>query len=440
MNKKNFILILFIIFIFQNCAVNPVTGKKELSFMSESQEISIGAEYYPVYTQISGGDFPDQNMQDYVSRVGRGIAVKTHRQNLIYDFNVLNTGVPNAYALPGGKISITRGLLAKMRTEDELAGVLGHELGHVNARHTANQYSKSMILQAIMLGGAYYLQKKNVKHSEIYMAAGMLGSSLLLMKYSRDDERQADALGVEYMAKAGYNPRGFIDAMNIIKSLSDREPSKFEALLSTHPLTSERLNNLTNLVNQSYRNTAAIPYKTQEFANATRIFKDAGKAYESFDKALTLAGSKKYNEAENELNAAIQMYNKDPLFYAHLADIKIDRKDYKTARKYADYAVSVNPTLFVSRLTAGVAQTELHDYSASIQNLTAADKIIKDNYIVLYYLGKSYDNSRDFKNAVGCYKKVLQLTDNKDYAEYAEKRLRILAPEEFQNENKEQKK
>ncbi len=326
----------------------------------------------------------------------------------------------------------------KMKNEDELAGVLSHELGHINARHTANQYSKSMILQGGLMIAGLYLQQKKVKYSEIYMTAGMIGSSMLLMKYSRDDERQADALGMEYMTRAGYNPRGLVDLMNILKSLSDREPSKLEVLFATHPLSSERLVNMTNLSNQSYSQYSGIQYKTLEFSKALGVLKNNSTAYDDYDKSLTLAADKKYNEAEALLNSAIKKYNADPIFYAQLADVKIDQKNFKDARNFAEQALRMNPNLFISRLTAGVAQTELGDYKSSIQNLTAADKIISDNFIVAFYLAKSFDYNGNIANAVSYYKKVLETTDQKDYVEYAQRRLKILAPEEYNQTEKNQ--
>src|SRR5512139_888933 len=140
------------------CAVNPVTRRSELSLMSESQEVQMGAESYPLYTQMSDGLFQDEALQAYVQSVGERLARGSHRPDLDYRFNVVNSSEINAYALPGGKISITRGLLSKMKNEAELAAVLGHEIGHVTARHAAAGYTRQVLAGVVTGLGAVVLQ------------------------------------------------------------------------------------------------------------------------------------------------------------------------------------------------------------------------------------------------------------------------------------------
>ncbi|MBP7654662.1 M48 family metalloprotease, partial [Candidatus Dependentiae bacterium] len=372
MNKKMIHLVLcFIILtsVFSGCSVNPVTGKKELSLMSESMENSVGSEYYPVYTQISNGEYPDKNLQNYISSVGLKMAKLSHRPNLNYEFNVVNSSVPNAYAIPGGKISITRGLLVKMSNEDQLAAVLAHELGHVNARHTASQYTKSILTQALMIGAYYYMSKKNVKHSELYLAAGSMGMQLMLLKYSRDHERQADDLGLQYMVGAGYNPVGFVDIMKIINSLHDREPSKWEVLLSTHPLTTERINDAQSKVNSIYTQYVSRQINTYNFNSSVSILKNTQTAYESFDKGVALIEQKKFDEAEKYFSEAIKLYNKDSLFYSNYANLKLEKKEYSSARQYSIQALSMNKDLFMNHFVKGIADTELRNYNAVINDL-----------------------------------------------------------------------
>ncbi|MDQ5873215.1 MAG: M48 family metalloprotease, partial [Acidobacteriota bacterium] len=137
------------------CATNPVTGKSQVVLMSEQQELELGKAYYPITTQLSEGVLPHREVQNLVTRVGMSMARASERPNLPWEFNVVDSNEPNAYALPGGKLSITRGLISKMESEDQLASVLGHEIGHVTARHSVVSASRSQLLGLLLgVGGA----------------------------------------------------------------------------------------------------------------------------------------------------------------------------------------------------------------------------------------------------------------------------------------------
>ena len=179
------------------CAVNPVTGKKELMLYSEGQEIELGkqtdAEVAATY-----GVYDDPALQSYIGQLGQSLAAKGQRPGLPWRFTVLDSPVVNAFAVPGGAVYVTRGILALMSSEAELAAVLGHEIGHVNARHSMSQMSKQQMAQLGLVLGSVVSQ-------EFAKYAGLAGTGLqvLFLKYSRDNENQADALGVEYSRAAG---------------------------------------------------------------------------------------------------------------------------------------------------------------------------------------------------------------------------------------------
>ncbi len=237
-----------------SCAVNPVTGKRELSLYSEQQEIAMGKE---VDGQIRSqyGFYDDPALNDYVNRVGLTMAPHTHRSRLEYHFAVLDSPVINAFAVPGGYVYVTRGILALMKSEAELAVVLGHELGHVNARHSIKRMSEQTLFGlGLAVGSAL---SKTV--SDIAGIAG-LGMQLLFLKYSRDDERQADQLGIEYSRKGGYNPGemiGFFESLEKMGDLSGRQT--IPGFLSTHPLTSERIQNTKDILLETDRNLQVKP-------------------------------------------------------------------------------------------------------------------------------------------------------------------------------------
>ncbi|HOK39449.1 MAG TPA: M48 family metalloprotease [bacterium] len=426
MKTKILLLLFFIIYFFIGCSVNPVTGKKELSLMSESKEKSIGEQYYPYYTQMQDGEIQDKRLQEYVKDVGNRLAQHTHRLNLNYEFNVVNSSIPNAYAIPGGKISITRGLLMRLENEDQLAGVLAHELGHVNARHTASQYTKSILAQSLLMGVAYYLDKKDTKYKDLYLAAGAFGTQLLLLKYSRDDEREADSLGMEYMTKAGYNPQAFVDVLNVLQSLSSKEPSKWEALLSTHPLTSERIQLAQNNLN-NYKEAINRPYQVNNYKVALSNLKANEEAYKLFDKGYSLYNQNKLKEAQEYFIQAINKYPEESLFYSYAGLTCLKMNDDNNALVNGINAVNLYPEFFNARFVRGISEVRLKKYSESLEDLQKANLLVPDNPLVIFYLAVALDNTGDKNNALQNYQKVLQLSQEKEIVEYAKSRIAVLS-------------
>ncbi|HNX42307.1 MAG TPA: M48 family metalloprotease [Candidatus Aminicenantes bacterium] len=240
---KSFLALLLFLLFSLSCAVNPVTGENEVMLFSEKAEVSMGADVDRSISQ-EYGLYQDPLLTRYIERVGRRLVPHTHRPNLVYHFSVLDTPVINAFAAPGGYIYVTRGILALMNSEAEMAAVLGHELGHVNARHSMRQMSNAILLNTGLLA-ASLINKKVAR----FAGLASVGVQLLLLKYSRDDEYQADSLGVEYARKAGYNPGEVIDFFLSLEKLGDMSGSaRVPGFLSTHPLTKNRINRARTLI------------------------------------------------------------------------------------------------------------------------------------------------------------------------------------------------
>lgn len=226
------------------CAVNPATGEQSFTgFMSPAQEAKIGRQEHPKILKQFGGAYDDRKVVDYVVGIGRALAAKSEMPNLEFTFTVLNTEQVNAFALPGGYVYVTRGLIALAGSEAELAGVIAHEIGHVTARHTAQRYSRGM---AVGLGAAIL--------GAVVNAPGVgnlanLGADLYLKSFSREQEFEADLLGVRYMARSGYEVdamAGFLAKMEGHKKLEDTLRGKTAAgpgvdFFSTHPRTPDRV-------------------------------------------------------------------------------------------------------------------------------------------------------------------------------------------------------
>ena len=227
-----------------SCAINPVTGKKELMLMSESQEIQLGKQSDQEVIQTYGL-YNDPKLTAYIESMGQKLARLSDRPNLTFHFRLLDSPVVNAFAIPGGYVYITRGILAYLNNEAELAGVLGHEIGHVAARHSAKQYSKAQLAQ-LGFGLAYTFSGEFRK----YAGLANFGVNMLFLKFSRDDERQADQLGVKYSSEAGYNA---LQMAEFFRTLDRMQPSGQGALpgwFATHPNPKERIQNVRKLARQ----------------------------------------------------------------------------------------------------------------------------------------------------------------------------------------------
>ena len=218
------------------CALNPVTGKRELMLMSSADELAMGQQTDPQILRTYG-KYEDAELARYVAALGKRLGALSHQPNLAYNIQVLDSPVVNAFAVPGGYVYLTRGILAYINDEAELAGVVAHEIGHIAARHSAQQYSKAQFAQ-LGLGLGSVLSKTFRKYAGVAQA----GVGLLFLSFSRSDEREADALGVEYSAKAGYDTNHMANLFVSLERLNPGEgQSGLPAWFSSHPNPENRI-------------------------------------------------------------------------------------------------------------------------------------------------------------------------------------------------------
>ena len=237
--KNSLIGILIILILIPSCAINPVSGKKQLMFMSEPQEIALGAQYDPTVVSTFG-EYKSDILVKFINEKGIEMGKISHRPNLEYHFKILDSPVVNAFAVPGGYIYFTRGILAQFNNEAEMIGVLGHEMGHVTARHSASQQTKQQLGQILLMGGM-------IASEEFRQFAGyaMQGMELLFLKFSRDNEREADRLGVEYSSKISYDAQKMADFFNVLNKMSmASEHGGVPTFMSTHPDPGDRYNSV----------------------------------------------------------------------------------------------------------------------------------------------------------------------------------------------------
>ncbi len=250
--RRTVVLTLFAAATAGSCVMNPATGQNQLMLVSESQEIEMGRQY-DEQVVASIGLYPDSAWQRYIQQLGTQIAAEGERPQLPWTFRVVDDPVVNAFALPGGFIYVTRGLLAHVSSEAELASVVGHEIGHVTARHTVSQMSSQQLAGLGLAIGS-------IVSSEFERYAGLANSALgvLFLKYSRDDESEADALGLRYMRGANFDPRAMPEVFALLERVSEAQGGgRLPEWLASHPNPANRRAAITEQI-------AALPQDFSE--------------------------------------------------------------------------------------------------------------------------------------------------------------------------------
>jgi predicted Zn-dependent protease len=233
---------------FAGCAVNPITGEDELMFFPDKQDIAIGKQYAPEVEKELKGKIEDLAVQNYIDSVGRKVAKVSHRPDFEYHFVAVKDKSINAVSLPGGYIFITKGLLLKLTSEAQLASVLAHEVVHVVARDTSNMMSNQIGMNILLTAAMSQTSSQGAR------TVADLTRQILSFRYSREDEKTADLGGLDYMVRAGYNPYGMVETMQMLENEQTIRPVEF---LSTHPSPENRLSYLSARIQTHYFNSIA---------------------------------------------------------------------------------------------------------------------------------------------------------------------------------------
>jgi predicted Zn-dependent protease len=367
------------------CAVNPVTGKQQLMFSSQEQDIATGAQHYQPSQQSQGGQYVvDPQLTTYVNQVGKKLAAVSDNPNLPYEFVVLNNDVPNAWALPGGKMAINRGLLVELKDESQLAAVLGHEIVHAAARHSASQQSKGVLVNAgVMLAGVAAMSQDS-QYGALAVGAMGVGANAWMSKYSRDHELEADRYGVDYMIKAGYDPMGAVELQETFVKLSEgSQASWLDGLFASHPPSRERVAANRRMAEQhpgGARNKAA-------YDKAMAQIRKDQPAYKDYVAAQKAAGEKNYTHALSLLDNATKQQPKENLFWELKGQILGTQKKNQEALTALDRAVQANPQFFRPYVYRGLVQRQLGNTDQAERDLIASQRLLPTQ-LASYHLGE----------------------------------------------------
>lgn len=365
--KRRISACLLVLALAAGCAVNPVTGERELVLVGVERQIRMGEQNYAPMQQAQGGQYDiDPELTEYVQGVGQKLAAVSDL-DLPYEFVVLNNSVPNAWALPGGKIAINRGLLTALDSEAELAAVLGHEIVHAAAGHSANQIERGMLLQGLVLGTA--VATSDSDYGRLAVLGANVGAQLVNLRYGREAELEADYYGMQYMAEAGYDPEGAVSLQKTFVELSeeqDTERNWLAGLFSSHPPSQER-------VQANIQTAQSLPpggvIGEDRFEAAMAETTEVLPAYEAYDEGRKALAEGNAELALEQADKAISIFPGEAHFYALRGDARIVNGRYERAVESFDEAIERRDDFFYYYLQRGLAYNELGREDRAVQDL-----------------------------------------------------------------------
>lgn len=355
------------------CGTNPVTKKTEFQFVSEDKEIAIGKENYSPARQSQGGDYIiDPELTAYVQDIGKRLGAVSDRPELPYEFVVLNDSVPNAWAMPGGKIAFNRGLLYELNNEAELAAVMGHEIVHAAARHGAKGMERGILLQGAMI--AVGIGAQNSNYGNLIVGASQLGAQLTTSKYGRDAESESDYYGMLYMKKAGYDPTAAVTLQQTFVRLSADKKSDFiTGLFASHPPSQLRVDaNKATLAKIG----AGGNLGKEMYAQKVGKVKATEAAYKAYDEGVKALANKDTATATKLAKQAIAGEPREARFQELLGDIALTEKKPQEAIGYYEKAIKMQPNYFKPHIQTGIALFNLGKKTEAEPYLKRANELL----------------------------------------------------------------
>ena len=405
------------------CAANPVTGKSQFMMVSEDQEIEIDKQNSPHQFSADYGPLQDTSLNNYINQTGKNIAARTHRPHMPYSFRGVNATYVNAYAFPGGSIAATRGILLDLENEAQLAALLGHELGHVNARHTAEQMSKSTLINLFVGGLSTVVGTQSSGLGNLASQLGMVGAGALLASYSRDNEREADALGLEYMVRAGYNAKGFVGLMDMLRRTSKYKPSAIELMFATHPMSDERYRTAVEAVDTQYRSSQSFSLYRDRYMDHTAKLRKIKLTIEELQKGETLMAKNKYGDAEIHFSKALKQTPEDYAGLVMMSKCQLAQKHYAESGSFAEKAKMVYPQEGQAYYLSGFTKIKQKDYASAYEEFKYYEKLLSGNPNIIFFKGLSLEGMQHIKKSANEYYKYLQVINQGEKAKYAYQRL-----------------
>lgn len=372
------------------CKTNPITGRNQFNMFSEEEEIEFGNRYTPALLEEMGGEYDDPELCALVTDVGNRLAEKLpaiakeeYSTRIQFHFHLVNDSMINAFALMGGHIFFTRGIVAQMNSEDELAAVMGHEIMHIAGKHTAASLSRDLLMAPLAVIPLFYALKD--------------------LHYSRKDEEQSDKYGLRLMVAAGYNPTGMVKLFEMFVKMGSGGPE----WLSSHPLSEDRVADARKRSAEQFPEASAQPLQTDRFDQAVARLRAEKPIYKAYDEGMALLEKEDYRGAIRKFDEAISR-KEDPLFYLYRGLAHGQLKEYQQSYDDETRAMQINSRLMKPWLIRGMVLQEAGEPRDAIQDLTEANRRVETS-VAHYYLGLCGEDLGDRSEARREYQKVLEL-------------------------------
>ena len=409
---KRLLIICAALMTVSGCAVNPVTGKTQFVTQGIGSDIRTGEQYYAPLQQSQGGVYDiDPELTQYVSNVGQRLADASQRLavadgvQLPYEFVVLNNSVPNAWALPGGKIAVNRGLLTELNSEAELAAVLGHEIVHAAARHSAQQQARSILLQSAVIGAA--VATGDSGYQDLAIGGAGIGAQLINQAYGRGAEFESDKYGMRYMSAAGYDPEGAVALQDTFVRLSEgRNTDWLSGLFASHPPSRQRVEeNRKTAAQLKAAGGAGTEIGAERFAAAMARTREILPAYEAYDEGRKALADKDTRAAVGHAERAIGLFPGEANFYALRGDARLLDEEYEMAVTNYSSAIRRRENFFYYPLQRGLAYAELGNDAEARADLEASMRLLP-TAPAHYALGKIAEKNGRMDEAIAHYREV----------------------------------
>ncbi len=438
MRKTTFLVLVAAAFslLLPACITDPVTGESVFGMpISEQEEIAMGMQAAPSFKAQYEGAYPDEDLQRYCGDIVLRMAKRTHRPDLPWNFTILNSSEVNAFALPGGTVCITRGLLHRLDTEAEFACVMGHELGHVNHKHIAQDIGRRTLLGGILAGAGAWVGRSDSELARLGLSLGAAGGQILLLGYSREQEAEADRSGVEYAVKAGYDPREMPKIFEIFKTLGGGRDTP--VWLRSHPLDDDRIRAVKREIRKKYpeilaTDGAGLVRDRPEWDMRIARLREAQKVYDVYDRANAEFAKAAKSGDRSRLDGVLAKLKEcrarlptHALFRSGAGVVlyRMGRKD--EARREFRQAAAMQDDLFEPHLYLAQLAFERRDTEAVLREARRAEQLYPDHPTPFYLEARSLDRQGELREAAARYREVLKRAPEKSETyRYSARRLR----------------
>lgn len=313
-----------------------------------------------------------------------------------------------------------------MQSEDELAALMGHEIGHVNARHAAERAGKEMIASVGLMAASVAVAsaENGQQYLPLLQPLGQIGASALLAKYSRDNEREADSLGMDYMVKGGYNPDGMVGLMGLLRSEAQQKPSLLETMFSSHPMSEERYQTARRAAEQKYAGQRGRPLKRDRYMDHTAGLRRIQPTVEACQKGEAFMARKQLPQAEEQFDLGLRHTRDDYAANVLMAKALMAQKKTREADGYLAAAKSIYPSEAQAVHLAGLNKLALRQPEAAMAEFRAYDGLLPGNPTTLFLMGAASENMGNRRDAANYYYRYLQTGAQGGEAQFAVNRLR----------------